>query len=257
MLVLLAIGTALGSAGGLTSVPQEKPSPNVAGEERPKSLLEKDLDKLKVIYAFAEWGGKTKMEGLVAALNFDAKTFGDLGVVETIHKTASLFQIVIRLDAITPRLEVTVIRAESALAVHENIMAEFSLNSRPPPAFKRPAGGELSQVGDVCFVPSAEWTPKDFDKAVLPRVYFARNNVYVKVDQLEDGKKTYWDLAAIAKRIDKQIIEWLPKPRVEKPATKAKAEPNDGGKAEPASQTGAAPKPSPTGGSTEKVGGEK
>jgi len=222
---------------------EKSTAPKADGEERPKSLLERDLDRLKAIYAYSEWAGKTKMEGLVAALKFDAQTFADLGAVQAIEGKENRFSILIRRDAKTLDLElrVEVSRMESALAVHEDIMHYFALCSRLPPVYKRPTEGELVQVGDVCFVPNFEWVPKGSDKPILGVVLFARNNVLIRVNQWGEGKQTYWDMAAIAKRIDKQVVEWLPKPR-DKDQAKPKTETASPA---PAGATGSSPARAP------------
>ena len=171
------------------------------------------FNKWKVSYAFEQWGGKTKLAGLVPALKFDAQTFANLGAATVIHVNTRQFGATIRRDAETPVLEVSIIRLESALAVHEAIIRDLSGEVEPPPTYQRQTAAELAQVGDVCFVPIRKWVPKGTDKPVHRRLLFARNNIYVTLGQWEEGKKTYWDLGAVAGQIDKLLLDWLSKPK--------------------------------------------
>ena len=184
MLILLA---SLFSA----TVAEQAPKENVRAER---------TRRYKELYKFEEWAGKVKEPG---------KSFGDLSKAEmTIVRTLPNY---LRLEMSAgpdkPRLTVEVHRTESPLAAAEGLIGMLENFTFPPPVFK-PSTDE--GVGDVCFLPINLWHPEGFEEAVMPSMFFIRNNIIVDVDQMQEGKTSPWDLVEVARAIDSLFMVSLP-----------------------------------------------
>jgi len=169
-------------------------------------------ERLKPAYEFDTWAGKTKREGELRTLKFTGSDFADLGTARLESpegKREREFGLRLSAGKKMPHLTVRVYRMDSALAVHESLLDHFTRCALPPPVYRRATKGPAARIGDVCFVPTGEWRPTEGKGPVVMTLLFARNNVYVKIGQYEEGKEEYWDLVPIAKRIDDKIVGWL------------------------------------------------
>jgi hypothetical protein len=107
-------------------------------------------------------------------------------------------------------ISISISRLESPSAAKEAMVSYWAVCSAPLPMFKQAEERPLSEVGDVCYVPTREWVPEEGTEPVLKMVMFCRNNVYVRLGQSVRGTQQPWDLAPIAKRIDDRLVASLP-----------------------------------------------
>jgi hypothetical protein len=205
-----------------------------------EEVLKNERDRVKEVYRFAEWAGKVKKSGLIEALVIDPAILGNLGKVQVLtpaNARSTNLGLILRGPEDHPILLVAVLRLESPLAAHELLVSDIAGSTAPQPSSKRVRQGPEAEIGDVCFLPNGKWRPKGNDTPVLGLLTFSRNNVYVRLDQREEGKAEYWDLLEIAKRIDQRLLEALPKEEAKPPAAEKAKESSGGAPPAPAKGT--------------------
>ncbi len=179
-------------------------------------LAEKKKE-LKDVYKFSDWVLKVKKDGLVPALTIKGKDFEKWGELKAVSANAdSVGFMVFPGDNRIP-LMVSITRYPSTVAAREAVIDYLLACSAPPPAFIQPPGS--ASVGDVCFVPATEYKPKGADTPVTLNMLFVRNNVYVRLTQLENGKPKYWDMLKAARDIDDLLTTHIVPPSTQPAAS--------------------------------------
>jgi hypothetical protein len=157
---------------------------------------------------------KVKKPGVVAALKFTDKDFGDLGHIWT-QGLETKDQVAFSASFGLSSLSIATERFETAALAQEVLQrrlesAQLMAKVQPETVLPFPA------AGDACLaftrsVAGTYKTPSEFYQTVV----LVRNNVAVTLEQKvfnnpgQGAPSVWWDLTAIAVRADKRIVEWL------------------------------------------------